>query len=57
MTEAGRARACRLPFEHVHGSAAATVREQWSSVDGFVLFLATGVAVRIVAPLLTDKSL
>lgn len=56
VTEAGRARARRLPFEHVHGSAAATVRERWGSVDGFVLFLATGAAVRIVAPLLTDKS-
>ena len=56
VTEAGRARARRLPFEHVHGSAAATVRERWGSVDGFVLFLATGAAVRIVAPLLTDKN-
>jgi cobalt-precorrin 5A hydrolase/precorrin-3B C17-methyltransferase len=56
VTEAGRARARRLPFEHAHGSAAATVRERWGSVDGFVLFLATGAAVRIVAPLLADKS-
>jgi cobalt-precorrin 5A hydrolase / cobalt-factor III methyltransferase / precorrin-3B C17-methyltransferase len=56
VTEAGRARARRLPFAHVHGSAAATVRERWDSVDGFVLFLATGAAVRIVAPLLVDKS-
>jgi cobalt-precorrin 5A hydrolase/precorrin-3B C17-methyltransferase len=56
VTEAGRARARRLPFEHVHGSAAATVRERWGSVDGLVLFLATGAAVRIVAPLLADKN-
>jgi cobalt-precorrin 5A hydrolase/precorrin-3B C17-methyltransferase len=56
VTEAGRARARRLPFEHVHGSAAATVRDRWSSVDGLVLFLATGAAVRIAAPLLTDKN-
>ncbi len=55
VTEAGRDRARRLPFEHVHGSAAATVRDRWDSVDGFVLFLATGAAVRIVAPLLGDK--
>lgn len=55
VTEAGRTRARRLPFEHVHGSAAATVRDRWHSVDGFVLFLATGAAVRIVAPLLGDK--
>ena len=56
VTETGRARARRLPFEQVHGSAAATVRERWGSVDGFVLFLATGAAVRIVAPLLADKN-
>ena len=56
VTETGRARAWRLPFEHVHGSVAATVRERWGSVEGFVLFLATGAAVRIVAPLLTDKN-
>jgi cobalt-precorrin 5A hydrolase / precorrin-3B C17-methyltransferase len=56
VTEAGRSRARRLPFEHVHGSAASAVRERWGSVDGFVLFLATGAAVRIVAPLLNDKS-
>jgi cobalt-precorrin 5A hydrolase/precorrin-3B C17-methyltransferase len=55
VTEAGRARARRLPFEHVHGSVAATVRERWGSAGGFVLFLATGAAVRIVAPLLADK--
>jgi cobalt-precorrin 5A hydrolase/precorrin-3B C17-methyltransferase len=56
VTEAGRARARRLPFEHVHGSAASAVRERWGSLDGFVLFLATGAAVRIVAPLLADKN-
>ena len=55
VTEAGRARARRLPFEHVHGSAAAAVRERWSAVDGFVLFLATGASVRIIAPLLAGK--
>ncbi len=55
VTEAGRGQARRLPFEHVHGTAAATVRHRWDSVGGFVLFLATGAAVRIVAPLLGDK--
>jgi cobalt-precorrin 5A hydrolase/precorrin-3B C17-methyltransferase len=55
VTEAGRTRARRLPFEHVNGSAAATVRDRWGAVDGFVLFLASGAAVRIVAPLLDDK--
>lgn len=56
VTEAGRARARRLPFEHAHGSAAAMVRERWRDADGFILFLATGAAVRIVAPLLTGKN-
>jgi cobalt-precorrin 5A hydrolase / precorrin-3B C17-methyltransferase len=55
VTEAGRTRARRLPFEHVHGSAAGAVRERWTTVEGFVLFLATGAAVRIVAALLADK--
>jgi len=55
ITEAGRARARGLPFEHVHGAAAVAVRERWRAVDGFVLFLATGAAVRIVAPLLAGK--
>ena len=55
VTEAGRTRARRLPFEHVHGSAATVVRDRWEAADGFVLFLATGAAVRIVAPLLAGK--
>ena len=55
VTEAGRALARRLPFEHVHGDAGGTVRARWGDVDGFVLLLATGAAVRIVGPLLGDK--
>ena len=55
VTERGRALADRLPFERQHGSAADTVRARWADVDGFVLFLATGAAVRIVGPLLADK--
>ena len=55
VTERGRALAARLPFERAHGRAAATVRARWADVDAFVLFLATGAAVRIVAPLLADK--
>jgi cobalt-precorrin 5A hydrolase / precorrin-3B C17-methyltransferase len=55
VTEGGRALAATLPYEHVHGDAAATIRSRWSEVDAFVLFLATGAAVRIVAPLLHDK--
>jgi cobalt-precorrin 5A hydrolase/precorrin-3B C17-methyltransferase len=57
ITEAGRQLAEQLPFEHVHGSMGPVVRERWGQgdVDGFVLFAATGAAVRIVAPLLDDK--
>lgn len=56
ITEAGRDVAERLPHEHVHGELAATVRERWADVDGLVLCCATGVAVRIIGPLLDDKS-
>ena len=56
VTEAGRALAGRLPYEHVAGRAAEIIPARWSGVDGFVLFLATGAAVRIVAPLLADKA-
>ncbi len=55
VTEAGQALAALLPYESRHGSAAGAVAELWSEVDGLVLFLATGAAVRIVAPLLADK--
>lgn len=55
VTEAGQSRARRLPYEHVHGSPATVVRERWGSVDGFVLFLAIGAAVRVVAPMLAGK--
>ena len=56
VTDRGRALASRLPFESCHGHASATVRQRWATVDGLVLFLATGAAVRIVAPLLADKA-
>ncbi len=55
VTERGRVLAGQLPWEHHHGQAAATVKARWHEVDGLVLFLATGAAVRIVAPLLADK--
>ena len=57
ITETGRRLAVQLPFEHVHGSMGAVVRHRWAQgdVDGFVLFAATGAAVRIVAPLLGNK--
>lgn len=55
VTDAGGRLASALPYEHVHGHAGDTVRARWPEVDAFVLFLATGAAVRIVAPLLNDK--
>ncbi|HVF73930.1 MAG TPA: precorrin-3B C(17)-methyltransferase [Acidimicrobiales bacterium] len=55
VTEAGRALAARLPYERVHGDAAGTIRSRWDDADAFVLFIATGAAVRLVAPLLHDK--
>lgn len=55
LTEAGRALCTRLPYEAVHGRAGEVVPRRWRDVDAFVLFLATGAAVRIVAPLLEDK--
>ncbi|HEV3352798.1 MAG TPA: precorrin-3B C(17)-methyltransferase [Acidimicrobiales bacterium] len=55
VTDAGHGLAARLPFERVHGDAAGTVRSRWAEVDAFVLFLATGAATRIAAPMLADK--
>ena len=56
VTAAGRALAERLPYEHHHGGAGQVVPARWAGLDAFVLFLATGAAVRIVAPLLADKA-
>ncbi|MBW3574536.1 MAG: precorrin-3B C(17)-methyltransferase [Actinobacteria bacterium] len=56
ITEAGRRIGRRLPHEHVHGHLGATVRDRWAEVDGFVLCCATGIAVRVVGPLLSDKA-
>jgi cobalt-precorrin 5A hydrolase/precorrin-3B C17-methyltransferase len=56
VTDAGRALAARLPYELAEGRAGEVVPEGWAGADAFVLFLATGAAVRIVAPLLNDKA-
>jgi cobalt-precorrin 5A hydrolase/precorrin-3B C17-methyltransferase len=56
VTEAGAGLARRLPYEHAAGPAGEVVPARWGSVDAFVLFLATGAAVRIVAPLLSAKA-
>lgn len=55
VTEAGRQMARRLPYPTVHGGAGDAIRTLWSEVDALVLFLATGAAVRLVAPLLAGK--
>ncbi|MEM9713084.1 MAG: precorrin-3B C(17)-methyltransferase [Actinomycetota bacterium] len=55
ITEQGRGLARRLPFEHVHGQLAETVRAGWGDVDGFVLVCAVGIATRVIGPLLSDK--
>src|SRR5262249_31362236 len=55
ITHAGAELATRLPYEHAHGELARTVRDNWQRVDAFVLFCATGIAVRVVGPLLSDK--
>ncbi|MDY7104520.1 MAG: precorrin-3B C(17)-methyltransferase [Actinomycetota bacterium] len=55
LTDAGAERAALLPHRHIRGDLAATVRAHWDEVDGFVLFCATGIAVRVIAPLLGAK--
>jgi cobalt-precorrin 5A hydrolase/precorrin-3B C17-methyltransferase len=57
VTGAGRALAERLPYERgPEAPAGEVIPARWAEVDAFVLFLATGAAVRIVAPLLADKA-
>jgi cobalt-precorrin 5A hydrolase/precorrin-3B C17-methyltransferase len=56
VTASGARIAKRLPYEHVHGNAGDTIRSRWRDYDAFVLVLATGAAVRIVAPLMESKA-
>ena len=55
ITEAGGALADRLPYLHHRGPIGNRVRELWDDVDGLVLVCATGIAVRVVGPLLGAK--
>jgi cobalt-precorrin 5A hydrolase/precorrin-3B C17-methyltransferase len=55
VTEQGAALARRLPYAHEHGHLGDAVRRLWAEVDGLVLVAATGIAVRVIAPLLGDK--
>jgi len=55
MTEAGAGLARRLPYEHRAGAVLESVRQEWPAADALVVVGATGVAVRAIAPLLSDK--
>jgi cobalt-precorrin 5A hydrolase/precorrin-3B C17-methyltransferase len=55
VTEPGRRMAERLPYEHVHGKPVAALSARWRDVDAFVMILALGATVRLIAPLLGDK--
>ncbi len=55
VTEAGRRHAKQLPFETIHKDAALSITKLWNQVDGFVVMLAIGATLRIIAPLLKDK--
>jgi cobalt-precorrin 5A hydrolase/precorrin-3B C17-methyltransferase len=55
VTEQGAAVARRLPYPHEHGQLGDAVRRLWPAVDGLVLVAATGIAVRVIGPLLADK--
>lgn len=55
-TEPGRAVAERLPYPHVHGEVGANLRRRWAEAEAFVVVLAVGATVRLVAPLLADKA-
>jgi cobalt-precorrin 5A hydrolase / precorrin-3B C17-methyltransferase len=65
LTSAGERLAARLPYEHrrrgsgnergERGGFAEAVRRMWGEVDGLVLICAAGIAVRVIAPCLTDK--
>ncbi len=56
VSEPGRAIGARLPYEQRHGEPAATLAAHWGEVDAFVVVLALGATVRLVAPLLADKA-
>ncbi len=56
VTDAGRQLAERLPYEHVHGEPARHLAARWHDVEGFVVVLALGATVRLLAPLLADKA-
>ncbi len=54
-TDSGERLSHLLPYESSPGPFTKVIPELWNEVDGFVLFLSLGAAVRIVSPLLTSK--
>ncbi len=56
VSEPGRELATRLPYPRTHGSVREALKDNWNDVDGFVMFLSVGAAVRLIAPLLQSKS-
>ncbi len=55
VTEPGRQLLERLPYPRVHGNPRQTLEANWDRVDGFVVALALGATVRLIAPLLSTK--
>lgn len=60
LTAAGERLASQLPYERRRsqrgsGDFANEIRRLWAEVDGLVLVCATGIAVRVIAPMLSDK--
>jgi cobalt-precorrin 5A hydrolase/precorrin-3B C17-methyltransferase len=55
VTAAGAGLADKLPFVHHRGDLGQRVRALWREVDGLVLVCTTGIAVRVIGPLLADK--
>ena len=51
VTEPGRVLARRLPYEHAHGRPGEVLAQRWRDVDAFVVILAVGATVRLLAPL------
>ncbi|MGH9087694.1 MAG: precorrin-3B C(17)-methyltransferase [Acidimicrobiales bacterium] len=54
-TEPGRAIAGRLPYRHLHGDVGGSLRRHWDGTEAFVVVLAVGATVRLIAPLLAGK--
>ena len=56
ITAVGRQRSEKLPYRRAHGDLGLNLRRMWTETDAFVLHCAIGIAVRIIGPLLDDKT-